>query len=207
MIAQCRSSNIGLTLSTQSFSDLKNDEMDIVTQIIQNTNTKIILRQNDADSAELVAKLAGTETVKFSTHQYETSFLFGRLLTGLGTIKNEEQFVVHPNNIKRLKTGQAVVIHKGEGSIVKFKRLKPIKVFYSWEEWAKQNLITRIDSTTNSHKASFFDQIQERIRQKQKTGIVRVNKGSSIDKVSTPKSGLEMLKKQSEMISKKSPTL
>ena len=41
---------------------------------------------------------------------------FGRALeTGLGTRREAEEYLVHPNVIKGLLNGQAVVIHKGGG--------------------------------------------------------------------------------------------
>lgn len=119
MIAQCRSANISVTLSTQSFSDLKGSGWDITSQVIQNTNTKIIFRQNDADSADLTARLAGTRTVDRITEQVEKRLLFGQTKTGLGSLKSEEEFIIHPNQIRTLPFGQAACLIQGEARLIR----------------------------------------------------------------------------------------
>lgn len=202
MIAQCRSSNIGLMLSTQSFSDLKNDDMDIVTQVIQNTNTKIILRQNDADSAELVAKLAGTKTVDFHTVQYENTLTWGEQATGMGTVKQEEEFVIHPNVIKKMCTGEAVVIVKGVTRLVQFDFLPKIENLYSWENWFVEHG-TRNRKNVGLESASIFSEIQKRIGEKKKKGIIRkIARNPKKDDLNNI-SGIDLIKKVSGLESDK----
>ena len=48
------------------------------------------------------------------TEAYETG-LFLTTLTGMGSRRLVEGFPIHPNVIKGLPTGQAVVIHQGLG--------------------------------------------------------------------------------------------
>lgn len=121
IVAQCRSSDIGLMLSTQSFADFKGDGWDITQQVIQNTNTKIILRQNDAESAEYAARLGGTCTTVKRTRQVEKNML-AFTNTGLGSEREVEQFLIHPNIIRSLKTGKAVFIREGWADIVNLRR-------------------------------------------------------------------------------------
>lgn len=121
VVAQCRSSNIGLMLSTQSFADFRGDGWDITQQVVQNTNTKVILRQNDSESAEHAARLGGTQTVVKRTKQIETS-IFGTADTGLGSEHEVEEFVVHPNKIRSLQTGRAAIIREGRAEIVALNR-------------------------------------------------------------------------------------
>jgi type IV secretory pathway TraG/TraD family ATPase VirD4 len=121
VVAQCRSSHIGLMLSTQSFADFKGDGWDITTQIIQNTNTKIILRQNDSHSAEHAARLAGTQTVVKRTRQVENA-MFTTVDTGLGSEREVEEFVIHPNKIRSLQAGRAAIIHEGTADIIDLNR-------------------------------------------------------------------------------------
>lgn len=121
VVAQCRSSNIGLMLSTQSFADFKGDGWDITTQVVQNTNTKVILRQNDSHSAEMAAGLGGTHTVVKRTRQVESTFL-SIVSTGLGSERDVEEFVIHPNTIRSLKAGRAAVIREGHSELVDLNR-------------------------------------------------------------------------------------
>lgn len=117
VVAQCRSSNIGLMLSTQSFADFKGDGWDITTQVVQNTNTKVILRQNDSQSAEHASQLAGTHTVTKRTRQVESTML-SVVNTGLGSERDVEEFVIHPNTIRSLQAGRAAIIREGRADIV-----------------------------------------------------------------------------------------
>lgn len=132
MVAQCRSANIGLTLCTQSFADMIGTDFDITTQVVQNTNTKIIFRQNDAKSAEMVSKLGGTQTVMLHTQQTESHWLMGRMITGLGSVRPEEEFIIHPNLIRTLQTGQAALIVRGRAAVLQAMRPLPPKGFYEY---------------------------------------------------------------------------
>ena len=54
-----------------------------------------------------------------------SSGLLGRYDTGRGTRRQVERFIVHPNEIKRLGTGQAVVITKLPRAQVRTVRVMP----------------------------------------------------------------------------------
>jgi hypothetical protein len=196
MVAQCRSSNIGLTLSTQSFADMKTEDWDITTQIVQNTNTKIILRQNDAESAELVAKLAGTETVKLHTAQYEQSVVFGKLHTGRGSERKVEQFVIHPNIIKRLALGEAAVIVEGRADVIQFKRLKPPKRFYDWGEWFESvRLMIPEYNNQPRQELDVFGKLRQEEQERRQKGIIRKKIGGE----ETPRAALGLAALKSDL--------
>ena len=67
LISLCRSAEISLTLSTQSPRDFDTSEFKVMTQVLQNTATKIIFRQPDPESASLCAELGGTRST-MQTH-------------------------------------------------------------------------------------------------------------------------------------------
>ncbi len=48
--------------------------------------------------------------VKKETHQAEEGFFFGDTKTGMKSIREVEEYVVYPNELKGLKTGEALVI-------------------------------------------------------------------------------------------------
>jgi hypothetical protein len=60
----------------------------------------------------MVAQLAGTETVWEQSRQIEHHPLFGDRQTGRSVAREVERFLVHPNVIKSLHTGRALVITK-----------------------------------------------------------------------------------------------
>ena len=73
-------------------------------QIIQNCNSLILQRQNDHKDAEELSKLCGTR----ESQEYTSQEMQGGE-TGAGSWRMTQQFKVHPDYIKTLKTGQAYV--------------------------------------------------------------------------------------------------
>ena len=71
-----------------------------------------IERANVPESAELIAAIAGTKAVWVSTQQTEEGLL-ATGPSGKGSRRRGYEFQVHPSRIKRLGTGQAVLITPG----------------------------------------------------------------------------------------------
>ncbi len=69
-------------------------------------------RQNVPESAELIAQVAGTKPVWVTTEQTEEGLLLSGP-SGRGSRRRGHEFQIHPDRIKRLGTGQAVVITPG----------------------------------------------------------------------------------------------
>jgi len=44
------------------------------------------------------------------THQAEEGFFFGDIKTGMKSAREVEEYVVHPNELKNLKTGEALLV-------------------------------------------------------------------------------------------------
>ena len=80
-------------------------------QVIENTNIKLILRQDDPDSVEKFVKIAGTRKTLIPTWQTEEKIL-GKGFTGTGSLREGQTFRVEPDLIRGLKRGEAVVIWK-----------------------------------------------------------------------------------------------
>lgn len=106
-INKTRSKGFCSLISTQSLADLDVVDNALKKQIIQNCNTVIIQRQNDPEDAEALASLVGTEETYTTTRQEDT---LGS--TGRGTEKRTKEFILHPDEIKRLQVGEAVVVRK-----------------------------------------------------------------------------------------------
>src|SRR5439155_14875618 len=93
-------------------------------QVLGVTAVKIVHRQDVPESARTIAEMAGTEEVWDETRQIGGRLL-GRHDTGRGTRRLTEKFIVHPNQIKTLRTGEAVVISKIGGSPARTVRVTP----------------------------------------------------------------------------------
>ena len=115
LFGRARSAGISLILGTQELADLKAvGDGALREQTLGNVAAIVAHRQNVPESAELIAGIAGTKEVWVTTQQTEKGFL-GTSLSGKGNRTRGYEFRVHPNRIKQLQTGQAVVITPGTG--------------------------------------------------------------------------------------------
>lgn len=107
LINKSRSKGFSALIATQSLADLDVIDNALKSQIIQNCNTLIVQRQNDSKDAETLAQIIGTEESWAITHQVDN-----KKSTGLGSIRFVKEFIIHPDKIKRLEVGQAVIVRK-----------------------------------------------------------------------------------------------
>lgn len=109
---KARAAGFAITLLHQSLGDLIiRRDFSFQQQVIENTNIKIILRQDDPQSVEKLTKIGGTRTTTISTYQTEEKLL-GKGFTGVGSIREGQAFRIDPDLIRALKRGEAVLIWK-----------------------------------------------------------------------------------------------
>ncbi len=114
LFARARSAGLSLLLGTQSLADLRGarpeDPSDTLTeQVLSNIEYSVVHRVGDPDSAERFARLAGT-TPAWSTTQ-RVSGNGTMFAQPEGTRTREREFLIGPDEFKRLRTGEAVVIN------------------------------------------------------------------------------------------------
>ena len=107
LFARVRSAEIALVLSTQEVSDLVREDPTFRAAVATNVSTVLAHRVHDPDSAEWLASLIGTRSGWQETSQVEARNDWGEATavggaTGLGTVREVEAYVVHPNRIKSL---------------------------------------------------------------------------------------------------------
>ncbi|MFL5822399.1 MAG: type IV secretory system conjugative DNA transfer family protein [Solirubrobacteraceae bacterium] len=124
LFARGRESGLGVLTVTQELTDFERAAPGLRDQILGNTAIKLAHRQEVPSSAQTIAQLAGTEKVWEETHHIAGPLLSG-LRTGGGTRRQTEQFIVHPNDIKALGTGDAVLISKLRGERAQTVRIRP----------------------------------------------------------------------------------
>jgi conjugal transfer pilus assembly protein TraD len=109
LFARGRSAGMSLLLATQELADLKvAGNGALREQVLGNVGALIAHRQNVPESAELIAAVAGTRPA-WVTVQHTSSRLVRRP-TGGGSRKRVHEQIIHPTQIKQLRTGQAAVI-------------------------------------------------------------------------------------------------
>jgi ABC-type oligopeptide transport system ATPase subunit len=130
--ARCREAGIGSLVSAQEPTDFERASRGLLNQIFGSTAVKIIHRLDVPSSANMIAQLAGTETVWEHSHQIEHGPLFGDRRTGRSVAREVERFLVHPNVIKSLPTGRAVVITKVPDTKVRIVDVAPPPLAQAW---------------------------------------------------------------------------
>ncbi len=124
LLARGRESGMSVLVATQELADLDRAAPGLRDQVVGVTALKIIHRQEVPQSARTIALLIGTEHVWDTTHQ-TAGRLFGGYDTGRGTRREVERFIVHPNEIQSLATGEAIVISKLAEQRVQRVRVEP----------------------------------------------------------------------------------
>lgn len=112
LISKARSAKIAISIAHQSLGDLKNTNDGFQNQIFDNTNIRIVYRQNSAESRDLITKMAGTVEKEKLTHQTDRE-LGMNVNTGRGSVRQVESFKLDPNLITEFQTGYcALLLHK-----------------------------------------------------------------------------------------------
>ena len=123
LLSRARESGMSALVATQELVDLERAAPGLRDQVVGVTALKIIHRQETPRSAEMLAQMAGTQLVWEHTRQ-TASRLIG-YDTGRGTRRQVERYVVHPNEIKGLGTGEAIVISKLGDAPPRWVRITP----------------------------------------------------------------------------------
>jgi hypothetical protein len=119
-----RSSKIGCVIAHQELADLRNISPTFEDRLLNNCSTSIIFQSKIQESAEKLASLAGTRTTFKETERSSRLIAFDHR-TGDKSLRQTEEFLVHPNVIKRLQVGECYVtgsFPKKFAGVVKVKR-------------------------------------------------------------------------------------
>jgi conjugal transfer pilus assembly protein TraD len=110
LVARGREFGVRVVMATQEMADLERAGRGFSDQVLGIVGVKIIHRQDVPASAETVAQMAGTERYWEETRQIRAPFSGAG--GSRGTRRLAERYVVHPNVIKRLEVGEAIVLTK-----------------------------------------------------------------------------------------------
>lgn len=117
-----RGAGFAITLLHQSLADLATRRTTFQQQILENTNIKIIMRQDDPFSIEKFAKIGGAKKTLVSTYQTEERML-GTGFTGVGSLREGQTFRIDPDLIRSLGRGEAIVVSKAPGFQIDYVKL------------------------------------------------------------------------------------
>jgi conjugal transfer pilus assembly protein TraD len=123
LLARGREAGTGVLAATQEFADLERAGRGFRDQVVGISAVKIVHRQEVPASAQMIAQMAGTERFWEETRQLRGPFTGGG--GSRGTRRQAERFVLHPNEIKTLRTGEAVLLTKSPVATVTRLRVSP----------------------------------------------------------------------------------
>lgn len=111
LFTRSRSNGGAVVLATQDSSDMDAESPVFKKSVWKNTATKILHRQEQ--DAEEYASLVGTQEDLAETQQlFDDRDILGTTTrhSGQGSLRTVESFVVHPNELRALQPGQAIVL-------------------------------------------------------------------------------------------------
>jgi conjugal transfer pilus assembly protein TraD len=116
LISKARSAGMALHFSHQSAGDLAEVSPGFMSRVTDNSATKIVLRINDPDTAELMSRTFGTSIYQKVTQRITNAEdIDSAEVAGEGSQREAHQFRAAPDLLKTLPTGTgAVLIAHGE---------------------------------------------------------------------------------------------
>jgi len=112
---RARSAKFGIIVAHQEICDLLRISPEFAGRLMGNTSTLYAFLQKRPESAELISSVAGTRKAWKETTRSE-KMLFFDMPTGDKSLREVEEFNIHPNVIKSLKVGECVVVKKYPGA-------------------------------------------------------------------------------------------
>lgn len=108
---RARSSKMSIIVAHQEICDLQRISPEFAGRLMGNTSTIYAFLQKRPESAEIISKIGGTRKAWKETLQLERTWLFEHS-TGGKSLREVEEFNIHPNIIKSLSVGKCAVIKK-----------------------------------------------------------------------------------------------
>lgn len=108
---RARSSKMSVIVAHQEICDLQRISPEFAGRLMGNTSTLYAFLQKRPESAEIISSMAGTKTAWKETIQ-SSKILWFDLPTGNKSLREVEEFHIHPNVIKSLGVGRCVVVKK-----------------------------------------------------------------------------------------------
>ena len=108
---RARSSRMSVVVAHQEICDLQRISPEFAGRLMGNTSTLYAFLQKRPESAEIISGMAGTRTSWKATIQSEKFFGID-IPTGGKSLREVEEFIIHPNLVKSLRVGKCVCVKK-----------------------------------------------------------------------------------------------
>lgn len=108
---RARSAKMSIVIAHQEICDLQRISPEFAGRLMGNTSTLYAFLQKRPESAELISAMAGTKKSWKETVQSEKFFGID-IPTGTKSLREVEEFNIHPNLVKSLRVGKCVAVKK-----------------------------------------------------------------------------------------------
>ena len=122
---RARSSKMGVVVAHQEIADLARISPEFSRRLMNATSTLYAFLQKLPDSSELIGGISGTRKTKEVTEQAKSNWLFGDEKTGMKSIKEVDEYIIHPNVIRSLGVGECVLVQKYPSSKASVIKVRP----------------------------------------------------------------------------------
>lgn len=153
---RARGAGIGIVFAHQSRADLRAVSPEFQDRIEANSNTVIVSGVKSSEDAEYFAGQLGTRTVKKETTQIEEGFL-GPKRTGMKSIRDVEEYVVHPNRLKDLRQGEVFTVSRTVDPRWALVQVPQASEFESQDEFSQARLIEALEKIRRHYMTSSKD--------------------------------------------------
>ena len=107
ILNKCRGAKVEITSAFQTSSDINKISPELCQQVFENSLNWYVMKQRMQDAAELISTSIGTiesikKTVRVEDDQEQS----------MGSQRNVEELLVHPNIIKNLDVGQCILFRQ-----------------------------------------------------------------------------------------------
>ncbi len=109
---RARSSGMGIVVAHQELADLMSVSPEFPVRLNHLSSTTFIFQTKGKDGAESIASTAGTKLTFKETERSSRGFFAIDFRTGEKSVREVEEFLIHPNEIKSLVVGECAMISK-----------------------------------------------------------------------------------------------
>lgn len=122
ILNKSRKAEMEFTFAIQSPSDLEKISPELKDQIFENTDNWLIFKQRVAKCASEISEAIGTKEGAKQTLRIEDG-----VKQELGSTREVEELIAHPNILKNLRPGQCILLRQGptQAELINFKYLDP----------------------------------------------------------------------------------
>ena len=105
---KCRGAGIRLSFACQSTADIDRVDPHLTKQVIENAANLFIFKQRVEDSVKFLSESIGTVPSTKKTYQTDDE-----KKSGVGSLREVNGLIVHPDLIKNLRVGQCILVRHG----------------------------------------------------------------------------------------------